>query len=137
MMTNQRLTQVQSAIGLRVALRIIEGWQASVAQACKILRISRSTYRRASQGSEAGGRLDLDQHQRIGLVLGIHAALRIVFTNQMNVQGFPGFKNHNEFFEGRSPLEIMSQGDMISLYETYKRIDQLQRIGEVWGEQAP
>ncbi|PKI22279.1 antitoxin Xre-like helix-turn-helix domain-containing protein [Pseudomonas monteilii] len=133
MVANQRLTQEQSAIGLRVALQIIGGWQASVSQACKILRISRSTYRRVSQGSGAGGRLDLDQHQRIGLVLGIHAALRSVFTNQENVQGFPGFRNQNEFFEGRSPLEIMSQGDMISLYETYKRINQLQRIGEVCG----
>lgn len=132
MMANQRLTQEQSAIGLRTALRIIGGWQTSVAQACKILRISRSTYRRVAQGRGAGRRLDLDQHQRIGLVLGIHAALRTVFTNQVNVQGFPGLKNQNEFFEGRSPLEIMSQGDMISLYETYKRIDQLQRIGEVW-----
>lgn len=131
-MANQRLTQEQSVMGLRTALRIIGGWQASVAQACKILRISRSTYRRVCQGSGAGGRLDRDQHQRIGLVLGIHAALRTVFTSQVNVQGFPGFKNQNEFFDGRSPLEIMSQGDMISLYETYKRIDQLQRIGEVW-----
>lgn len=64
MRANQRLTQEQSAIGLRAALRIIGGWQASVAQACRILRISRSTYHRVSRGSGAGGRLDLDQHRK-------------------------------------------------------------------------
>lgn len=124
-MGSRRLTQEQSSVGLKVALCIIAGWQASPAQACRILRISHSTYRRASQGCGAGRRLDQDQQQRIGLILGIHALLRTTFANQANVKGFPGFKNENEFFGGRSPLEIMAQGDMISLYETYKRIEQL------------
>ena len=31
---------------------------------------------------------------------------------------------------GRSPLEIMAQGDMISLYETFRRIDVLR--GAQW-----
>ncbi|MNJ77651.1 hypothetical protein D3C77_751990 [compost metagenome] len=60
------------------------------------------------------------------MVLGIHASLRTVFSNQANVNGFPGFKNDNPFFAGRSPLEVMAQGDMISLYETYKRIEHLE-----------
>ncbi|RMT25423.1 hypothetical protein ALP51_01207 [Pseudomonas savastanoi] len=68
----------------------------------------------------------LDQQQRIGIVLSIHASMRTVFTNQANVQGFPGLKNNNSFFEGQSPLEVMAQGSFISLYETYKRIKQLQ-----------
>jgi hypothetical protein len=38
--------------------------------------------------------------------------------------------NNNEFFNGRSPLEIMAQGDMISLYETFRRIDMLR--GAQW-----
>lgn len=126
MMSCERLTEEQSSTCLKVALRIIGGWEATPGQACKILRISPSTYRRASKGCSAGRRLDQDQQQRIGLVLGIHASLRTVFANQANVQGFPSFKNDNPFFDGRSPLEIMSQGDMISLYETYKRIEQLE-----------
>lgn len=130
MMSFERLTQEHSSLGLKVALRIIRAWQASPDQACKILRISPSTYRRASQVSSVGRRLDRDQQQRIGIVLGIHASLRTVFTNQANVTGFPGLKNANAFFGGRSPLEIMSQGDMISLYETFKRIDQLKHLGE-------
>ncbi|WP_050427257.1 antitoxin Xre-like helix-turn-helix domain-containing protein [Pseudomonas syringae] len=125
-MASQRLSEQQSTTGLKVALRIIHAWRATPAQACRILRISPSTLRRASKGESVGSRLDLDQHQRIGMVLGIHASLRTVFDNPANVQGFPGFSNHNPFFEGRSPIEIMAAGDMISFYETYKRITQLQ-----------
>lgn len=125
-MDSKRLSEQQSTTGLKVALRIIHAWQATPAQACRILRISPSTFRRASKGARAGSRLDLDQHQRIGMVLSIHASLRTIFDNQENVQGFPGFSNLNPFFEGRSPIEIMATGDMISFYETYKRITQLQ-----------
>ncbi|MCE0963490.1 hypothetical protein LU666_30460, partial [Pseudomonas putida] len=76
-------------------------------------------------GNLFGVSLDLDQQQRISLVLNIHASLRAVFANQENVQGFPLLENANDFFEGRSPLEVMAQGDMISLYETYRRIEHL------------
>ncbi len=72
-------------------------------------------------------RLDRDQEQRIGFVLGIHATLRSVFSNQANVQSFPRLKNGNEFFDGRSPLEVMAHGGMISLYETYKRLLELRQ----------
>lgn len=64
-----------------------------------------------------------------GLVIGIHGFLRAAFSNQVNVKGF-GFKNANAFFEGRTPLEIMAQGDLISLYETYRRIEQI-HCGEI------
>lgn len=127
MLETGQLTRLQSAVGLRAAIRIINGWQATSGQACKILRISASTYRRASNSHYSMTRLDRDQQQRLGLVLGIHAALRTIFDNPANVRGFPRFKNENVFFEGRCPLEIMSRGDMISLYETYRRIEHLTR----------
>ncbi|EKT4532741.1 hypothetical protein ACTJJT_12230 [Pseudomonas sp. 22373] len=130
MANNQHLTGEQSSVGLKVALRIIDAWRATPRQACCILRISLSTFRRAARGERCGSRLDLDQQQRIGLVIGIHGFLREAFSNQDNVSGFPGFKNSNSFFNGRTPLEVMAQGDLISLYETYKRIEQI-HCGEV------
>ncbi|MFT4453411.1 hypothetical protein [Pseudomonas sp. RTCS2] len=122
------LTQNQLAVGLRAAMRILEGWNATTEQACSILRISAVTRQKVSRDSNASVRLDLDQQQRISLVLNIHASLRTVFANQENVQGFPSLENANGFFEGRSPLEVMAQGDMISLYETYRRIENLQQV---------
>ncbi|WP_297833611.1 antitoxin Xre-like helix-turn-helix domain-containing protein [Pseudomonas sp.] len=127
----QGFTKEQCVTGLRVAVEILEKWQASSDQACRILRISRSTYTRAKQRDPAWSvALDSDQMQRISFVLNIHAALRLVFDNPENVYGFPAMANDNEFFNGRAPLDIMSQGDMISLYETFRRIDVLR--GAQW-----
>ncbi|MOA48771.1 hypothetical protein D3C78_1715630 [compost metagenome] len=67
--------------------------------------------------------------QRISVVLNIHAALRLVFDNPENVCGFPSMENRNEF-NGRTPLEIMAQGDMVSLYEPFRRIDALRAQGD-------
>lgn len=128
--TVEQFSKSQSTIGLRAALNILERWQASSEQSCRILRISRSTYTRASQrDSEWAVSLDADQLQRVSLVLNMHSALRLVFDNPENVYGFVAMANHNEFFNGRSPLEIMAQGDMISLYETFRRIDVLRGAG--------
>lgn len=127
----QQLSKSHCVAGLRAALRILEKWKASSEQACRILRISRSTYTRARQ-TEADWSvvLDQDQMQRISFILNIHAALRTVFDNPQNAYGFPTMDNHNEFFNGRKPLDVMAQGDMISLYETFRRIDTLR--GAQW-----
>lgn len=124
-------SRAQCVAGLRAALNILNKWEATTEQACRILRISRSTYTRARQrDSEWSVGLDADQLQRISMVLNIHAALRLVFDNPQNVYGFPSMENRNAFFNGRAPLEIMAQGDMISLYETFRRIDALR--GAQW-----
>lgn len=63
-------------------------------------------------------------------MLNIHSALRVIFDNPENLYGFMAMANHNPFFQGRTPLEVMSQGDFVSLYETFKRIDALR--GAQW-----
>lgn len=122
----QTLSKDQCVAGLRAALRILDHWNASSDQACSILRISRSTYTRARQDNSSWVvSLDTDQMHRISLVLNIHAALRTLFDNPENVYGFVSMPNGNEFFNGRKPLDIMAQGDMISLYEVFRRVDAL------------
>ncbi|KPB42591.1 Uncharacterized protein AC509_1714 [Pseudomonas amygdali pv. morsprunorum] len=74
--------------------------------------------------------LDNDQIARISLILNVHGALRTIFDNPENVYGFPRMANDNEFFDGRAPLEIMSTGSFINLYETFRRIDVLR--GAQW-----
>lgn len=124
-------TRDQCVAGLRTALRILDKWNASGEQACKILRISRSTYTRGRQGdAQWSVSLDQDQMHRISFVLNIHAALRTIFDNPENVYGFATMHNDNPFFNGRKPLEVMAQGDFISLYETFRRVDALR--GAQW-----
>ena len=64
----QSFTKDQCAAGLRVAVNILEKWQASSEQACRILRISRSTYTRAKQ-RDADWSVGLDSDQMNGSVL--------------------------------------------------------------------
>tara|TARA_Y100000758_G_scaffold254178_1_gene190896 strand:+ start:206 stop:595 length:390 start_codon:yes stop_codon:yes gene_type:complete len=117
-----------AVVGLRTALTILGKWQTSTDQAGNILRISRSTISRARTDKAVS--LDEDQLKRVSLVLNIHSALRMLFDNPANVYGFMRMENHNEFFNGRSPLDVVQGGDMIALYETFRRIDSLR--GAQW-----
>ena len=118
----------QSGVILRTALRVLEKWKATTEQASNVLRVSRSSISRAHQGKCV--ELDRDQLERASIVLNCHASLRLVFDNPENVYGFMGLENQNEFFNGRKPLEIMAQGDLLSLLETYKRIDAFSGVSE-------
>jgi hypothetical protein len=119
------------AAGLKAAVAILEKWGASGEQATAILRVSRSTYARAKRRDpEWQVSLDEDQLTRISLVLNIHAALRVIFDNPENLYGFMAMANHNAYFHGRSPLQIISSGGILALYDTFRHIDSLR--GAQW-----
>lgn len=125
----------QGGVILRTALRVLEKWKATTEQASNVLRVSRSSISRAQQGK--GVELDRDQLERASIVLNCHASLRLVFDNPENVYGFMGLENHSEFFNGRKPLEVMAQGDLMSLFEAYKRIDAFCGAGELVYSSSP
>ncbi|GAA6130030.1 hypothetical protein NBRC116187_03900 [Halopseudomonas sabulinigri] len=120
-----------SATGLRAAVAILDKSGATGEQGEAILRVSHSTYARAKRKDGlAAINLDRDQLTRVSFVLNIHAALRTVFDNPENLYGFMRMPNHNPFFLGRSPLEVMGSGDIVAVYETFRRIDVLR--GSQW-----
>ncbi|MDR5865748.1 antitoxin Xre-like helix-turn-helix domain-containing protein [Halomonas koreensis] len=121
--------RLAAATGLKTAVRILDRWGASGDQVEAILRVSHSTCARARNGSLEAIKLDRDQLARLSYVLNIHAALRIVFDNPENLYGFMGMANHNAFFGGRPPLEVLGGGDFAALYESFKRIDALRGGG--------
>ncbi len=123
-------TKEGMAGSLRIAARIVNGWGCTYDQATSILRISRSVYAKAACGSLTEVKLDEDQIQRAAMVISIHGAVRTIFTNQSNVTGFMAMKNLNRFFDGRSPLDVISDGRFVSLYETFRHIDGLR--GAQW-----
>lgn len=118
-----------NATGLRTAIRIMERWGATQDEIKRTLRVSRSSINRA-KGTLTSIELDDDQLDRISYVLNIHAALRTVFDNPENVEGFMAMVNHNEFFFGRTPLDVITGGSYVALYETFRRIDALR--GGLW-----
>lgn len=120
-----------SATGLRAAVAILDKWGATGEQGEAILRVSHSTYARAKRKDGlASINLDRDQLTRVSFVLNIHAALRTIFDNPDNLYGFMQMPNDNAFFLGRSPLEVMGSGDIVAVYETFRRIDVLR--GSQW-----
>jgi hypothetical protein len=115
--------------GLKAVMNILDKWGCSPEQAQAILRLPRATFYRYRSNPDKAN-LDADQLRRLSYLLNIHQALRIVFENTHNVYKFMSMKNHNPFFNGRSPLSVIETGDFGALYETYKRIDTLR--GGLW-----
>jgi len=113
-----------SVSGLKAAFNILDKWGCTAEQAQAILRLPRATYYKYRNDPESA-RLDRDQLTRISYLLNIHQALRIVFENPENVYGFMRKRNHNPYFHGRAPLDVIESGDFAALYETFRRIDTL------------
>ncbi len=114
----------KAATGLQAAVTILGKWGASSEQGTAILRVSPDFYRVPGAVIQNGrSNLDEDQLTRISYLLNIHAALRVIFDNPDNLYGFMAMTNHNEFFNGRSPLEVIASGDIVSLRETWLRVN--------------
>lgn len=111
---------------LKAAVRILENWGATSKQGAAILGINTDTFLMISQQeSPKDTCVDDETFTRASMILNLHATLRIMFDNPHNIYGFMGMANHNEFFQGRPPLEVMACGDFRSLDETYRRIHAL------------
>lgn len=123
-MTHDSKNPAIARSGLKTAVRILENWGATSKQGAAILGINTDTYLMISQQeSPEDTYVDDETLTRASMILNLHATLRIMFDNPLNIYGFMGMTNHNEFFQGRSQLEVMACGDFRSLDETYRRIE--------------
>lgn len=118
-----------AATGLKTVLTILERWGCTAEQVQKILQISRPAYYKYRKNPQQAS-LTQDQLERLSYLLNIHACLRTLFENPKNVYGFMALKNDNPYFNGKSPLEIISTGQFAALYETFRRVDALR--GGLW-----
>lgn len=119
-----------STAGLKAAFNILEKWGCKNEQQRAILDIGpKATFYKYKRNPESA-KLSQGQLERLSYLINIHAHLRILFENPDNVYGFMSMPNDNPYFNGKTPLEIISSGNFGALYETAKRIDVL-RSG-VW-----
>ncbi|WP_017445352.1 MbcA/ParS/Xre antitoxin family protein [Gayadomonas joobiniege] len=133
MLVKQKAHQIKnnaamSEAGFKACVNILEKWQCSAAQIQNILQLSKNAYYRAKK-DPASANFSRDQLERMSIILNIHAALRVLFSNPDNVYQFMSMQNNNVFFEGRTPLEIIETGSLISLYQVYQHIDTLRNGG--------
>lgn len=119
-----------SMAGFKAADNILSSWGCSAQQSQNILKVSSTSYHKFKVNPEKTNLSD-DQLERVSYLLNMHQALRIVFSNHENVSGFMSMQNCNDYFAGRTPLDIINSGKFGDLYEVAKRIDALR--GGLWG----
>ena len=106
------ITQDEAEATARAAINLFSKWQISDAEARKILGdLPQRTFARWKAGQI--GRIDRDLATRLSLLMGIHKGLRHLFSDHQ--RGYAWVKRPNEVFNGRTPLEIMCEGDMFAL----------------------
>ena len=92
---------------LRAVLNLLDKWQVPTAQKLVLLGgPSERTFQRWRKGEV--GPLPADTVHRLGDLLGIHKALRYMFTDPGRTYGW--VKRPNEAFGGRPALDLMLQG---------------------------
>lgn len=83
------------------------------AEACILLGgISKRTYARWKEGEI--GRLSIDQKTRLSVLMSIHKALRVLFTEKSRVHEW--VKKPNHAFGDQSALDVMLGGFLMDLF---------------------
>src|SRR4030081_1823617 len=116
----------QAGAGLRTVARVVDKWSLPASDAMALLGVdSRSTYyellKRARESKEVKG-LSRDQLDRLSYLLGIYAAIRVLFPHSEGSRNqWVSRPNPAPLFGGRSPVEVM-RSSMIGLYQTYAHL---------------
>lgn len=114
------ITDEEGLAMAEASVNLFRLWNLTDAEACTLLGgISTATYNRWKR-SEIG-RLTVDQKTRLSILMGIHKALRILFTENERVYAW--VKKTNRAFEDRSALEIMLQGQIMDLFDVRFYLD--------------
>lgn len=114
------ITDAEGLAMARAAMRLFGLWELTDAEACVLLgELSPRTYARWKAGDI--GRIGRDLKARLSNLMGIHKALRIIFTEPARAYGW--VKRPNQAFGGRSALEVMLQGDLLDLVRVRRYLD--------------
>lgn len=101
------ITEEESQAMLRAALNLLDRWQITTPEKLVLLGSpSERTFLRWCKGEV--GPLSNDTVHRLGDLLGIHKALRYMFTDLERVYAW--VKRPNAVFGGRPALDVMLQG---------------------------
>ena len=114
------ITDAEGLAMARAAVRLFGLWELTDAEACILLgELSPRTYARWKAGDI--GRIGRDLKARLSNIMGIHKALRIIFTEPARAYGW--VKRPNQAFSGRSALDVMLQGELLDLVRVRRYLD--------------
>lgn len=113
----------KAQVALHAFFRLVDFWELNTQQAMTLLGASsRSTY--MSWKAKAPAKLSPDTLERISYLLGMHKALRILFSRDVqSVRDWIKAPNSNPLFGNKSALERMLSGRVADLYEVRRFLD--------------
>lgn len=104
----------------RAVIRLFDHWGVTDAQAAILLgAIAVRTYQRWKQGEY--GRWNVDLAARLSNLIGIHKALRLLYTGAN--RGYRWIKAPNRAFGDRSALDVMLGGQLTDLMRVRRYLD--------------
>lgn len=104
----------------RAVIRLFDHWGVTDAQAAILLGdIAVRTYQRWKQGEY--GRWNVDLAARLSNLIGIHKALRLLYSE--TERGYRWVKAPNRAFGDYSPLDVMLGGQLTDLMRVRRYLD--------------
>lgn len=104
----------------RAVINLFGKWDITDAQAVVLLGdISARTYQRWKQGQL--GRVQIDLASRLSNLIGIHKALRLLYSEPQ--RGYDWIRAPNAAFGGDSPLQVMLGGQLTALMRVRRYLD--------------
>jgi len=113
------ITDAEAAAMFRAVVRLFGQWGLTDEQAARLLDIGVRSYRRWKAGEP--GRIGRDGKARLSNLMGIHKALRIIFSDA--TRGYRWIKAPNAAFGGRSALDVMLGGEFTDLMRVRRYLD--------------
>lgn len=118
----KHLKQDHIQTAFKVVLNIFEKWNCTTDEALALLGLKRSTWFKYKSTPEKAS-FSQDLVERLSYLLNIHAALRVLFSNQESVYQWIRKPNKAPFFNGRSAMDIMLQGRVVDLWSVASRLN--------------
>lgn len=113
------VTQDEGAAMFRAAIGLFGKWGVTDEQAATLLDMPVRSYRRWK--AEGPGRFSRDGCARLSNLMGIHKALRIIFSERQ--RGYAWVRAGNSAFAGASALDVMLGGELTDIMRVRRYLD--------------
>lgn len=114
------ITDAEAAALARTTVNLFRVWGLTDAEARTLLGdMAQRTWARWKTGDIS--RIDRDLRARMAILMGIHKALRYLFTDP--ARGYDWIRKPNATFNGKSALDIMMRGEITDLVDLRSYLD--------------
>jgi hypothetical protein len=113
------VTPEEAVAMFRAALNLFAKWSVTDEQAAVLLDMPVRSYRRWK--AEGPGRISRDGRARLSNLMGVHKALRLIFSEQQ--RAYAWVRAANAAFAGASALDVMLGGELTDIMRVRRYLD--------------